>query len=106
MILVWKRLYYTRAAKMPATIPPSATTLALLPVLMAAFPVLEGWSAEVTLEEAAEMDATAELKAELWALETAESEDSADDADADATEEAEDKAAESVLYIWALIYRN
>jgi len=79
---------------MPATTP-AATTLALL--LMAAFPVLAGLSAEVTLEEAAEADERAELKTELWLLKTDESELSADDADADATEEAEDKAEVSVL---------
>jgi len=66
---------------------------------MAAFPVLEGASAEVTLEEAAEADATTELKAELWALKTDESELKTDEADADATEEAEDMADESVLCI-------
>lgn len=88
---------------MPATTPPSAMILALLPV--AAFPVLEGASAEVTLEEADEMDATTELKEELWALKTDESEACADDADTDAAEEAADKADVSVLHIWALIHR-
>jgi len=79
---------------MPATTP-TATTLALL--LMAAFPVLAGLSAEVMLEEAAEMDERTELKSELLLLKTDESELSADDADADATEEAKDKAEVSVL---------
>jgi hypothetical protein len=79
---------------MPATTP-TATTLALL--LMAAFFVLEGWSAEVTLEEAAEMEETTELNSELLLLKIDESELCADDAAADAAEEAEDKAAVSVL---------
>ena len=89
---------------MQAKTPPSAKTLGLL--LMAAFPVLEGASAEVTLEEADDIDATTELKEELSALKTDESELCAADADADATEEAEDNADVSVLYsIWVLIYR-
>lgn len=82
---------------MPAMTPTSATALALL--VMAAFPVVEGLSAEVMLEEADEADATAELKEELSPLKTDESELSADDAAAAAAEEEEDKADESVLYI-------
>ena len=80
---------------MPATTPPATTALGLL--LMAAFLVLEGWSADVTLEEAAEIDETTELYSALLLLRTDESELSADDADTDAAEEAADKAAESVL---------
>jgi len=52
-------LHYTRAATTQAMTPPIATILGLL--LVAAFPVLEGWSAELRLEEVAEMEATAEL---------------------------------------------
>ena len=82
---------------MPATTPPPiATTLALLPV--AAFPVLEGWSAELTLTEAAEMDETAELNTELWLLKADASELCAADAAADAAEDAADKAEKLVLY--------
>lgn len=89
-------VYQTRATTIPAMTPTSATTLALL-LRMAVLPVLEGLSAEVTLEEADEMDDTAELKEELSLLKTDESELNADEADADAAEEEEDKAAESVL---------
>ncbi|KIM41966.1 hypothetical protein M413DRAFT_445154 [Hebeloma cylindrosporum] len=66
---------------------PIATTFGLL--LMAAFPVLEGWSAELMLDEADDAAEAAELKA-------AETELCAVDADADAAEEAEDKAEVSV----------
>lgn len=80
---------------MPATTPPTATTFALL--LMAAFPVLEGLSAEEMLEEADEADERAELYRALWLLKADESELCADDADADAAEEAADMAEVSVL---------
>ncbi|KIM41954.1 hypothetical protein M413DRAFT_445150, partial [Hebeloma cylindrosporum] len=71
---------------MPAMMP-IAAALALL--LLAAFPVLEGWSAELMLDAADEADAAAELKA-------AETELCADDADADAADDLEDKAEVSV----------
>ena len=99
---------------MPATIPPAARALLALLLPMAALFVLEGWSACVMLEDAAETDETAALYRELyWALSllrTDESELSADDADEDAAEDAADiseetadKAAESVLKRYLLV---
>jgi len=74
---------------------PIATILGLL--LEAAFPVLEGWSAELRLEEAAEMDARTELYSELLLLNTEDREPCADETDDDMAEAAADKAMVSVL---------
>jgi hypothetical protein len=66
-------------------------------LLVAAFPVLEGWSAELMLEAAAETDDTNELNSEVLLLKTEDRElCAAETADVMAEAEA-DKALVSVL---------
>ena len=96
---------------MPVTISPAARELLALLLLMAVLFVLEGLSACVMLEEAVETDETADLYRELYLalslLGTNESELSADDADDDAADnlkEAADKAVESELKKYLLVY--
>ena len=78
---------------MPATIPPAARALLALLLPMAALFVLEGWSACVMLEEAAEL--YRELYLALLQLRTDESKLSADDADDDAAEDVTNNSEEA-----------
>ena len=71
---------------MPATTP-TAAALALLLLLVAAFLVLEGWSAELRLEEAAPMDDVTELYSALLLLRSEDRELCAAETDADTAEE-------------------